>query len=221
MARGTDPLPEGIELIDAGAGDPPVEPAEPAAATRTPWWTWLAVAGTLPPGWPFLLPLAALAGPALHLANSLVDVDSDARADRSSLATQLGARRAKVALTIMVAIILVLAWSTLSSVGASSGTGRAAAIVATVATTLGVALSWQDVPRAREAGWLLQAECLSPVVLCLLCSAHIQSGRVIVAASTQFAPVRNQAAAAARHQEAHVQLQQRSSFFLLQAAASG
>ena len=45
-------------------------------------WTWLAAAGSLPPGWPFLLPLAALAGPALHLANSLVDVDSDAQTGR-------------------------------------------------------------------------------------------------------------------------------------------
>ncbi len=53
-------------------------------------WTWLAAAGTLPPGWLFLLPLAALAGPALHLANSLVDVDSDAAAQRPSLATRLG-----------------------------------------------------------------------------------------------------------------------------------
>ena len=133
-------------------------------------WTWLAVAGTLPPGWPFLLPLAALAGPALHLANSLVDVDSDARADRSSLATQLGARRAKVALTIMMAIILVLAWATLSTGGLDAGAVFAAATVATLATTLGVALSWQDAPRAREAGWLLQAAGLATMAAAWLAS---------------------------------------------------
>ena len=82
-------------------------------------WTWLAAAGTLPPGWPFLLPLAALAGPALHLANSLVDVGVDVRTGRPSLATRLGPRSAKVALAILMATILVLAWATLASVGAT------------------------------------------------------------------------------------------------------
>ena len=133
-------------------------------------WTWLAAAGTLPPGWPLLLPLAALAGPALHLANSLVDLKPDARAGRSSLATQLGARRAKAALTVMMAIILFLAWATLSSGGAYEGTGLAAATVATGVTALGVALSWQDAPRAREAGWLLQAAGLATMAAAWLAS---------------------------------------------------
>ena len=133
-------------------------------------WTWVAVAGTLPPRWSFVLALAALAGPALHLANSLVDVDSDAGADRPSLATQLGARRAKVALTILVAIILVLAWATLSSGGAIPRTALAAAIVATAATMLGVALSWQHQPRAREAGWLVQAAGLATLAAVWLAS---------------------------------------------------
>ena len=133
-------------------------------------WTWLAAAGTLPPGWPLLLPLAALAGPALHLANSLVDLKPDARAGRSSLATQLGARRAKAALTVMMAIILFLAWATLSSGGAYEGTGLAAATVATGVTALGVALSWQDAPRASEAGWLLQAAGLATMAAAWLAS---------------------------------------------------
>lgn len=120
-------------------------------------WTWLAAAGSLPPGWPFLLPIAALAGVALHLANSLVDVDSDARADRPSLATQLGPRGARVALAILMATILLLSWATLTSVGAPSSLSVAAALVATATTALGVGLSWQESPRAHEAGWLLQA----------------------------------------------------------------
>jgi 4-hydroxybenzoate polyprenyltransferase len=120
-------------------------------------WTWLAAAGTLPPAWPLLLPLAALAGPALHLANSLVDVDSDARAGRPSLATQLGADRSRVALAIQMAIILIFAWATLASVGSVSGLVPIAAVAGTIATTCGVALSWQEARRWREAGWLLQA----------------------------------------------------------------
>lgn len=62
-----------------------------------------------------------------------------------------------MALTILVAIILALAWATLSSGGADAGAGLVAAIVATVVTTLGVALSWQERLGLREAGWLLQA----------------------------------------------------------------
>ncbi len=120
-------------------------------------WTWVAAAGTLPPGWPFLLPLAALAGPAIHLSNSLVDVDSDQRAGQLSLATRLGLRRARTTLTILMATVLVLAWATLVSVATASGPAVTAALVATIATVLGVALSWQDAIRAREAGWLCQA----------------------------------------------------------------
>lgn len=134
-------------------------------------WTWLAAAGTLPPGWPLLLPLAALAGPALHLANSLVDVDSDARTGRPSLATQLGPRRGKVVLAILAATILVLAWATLALLGLAPDLALAAAIVATIATTLGVVFSWGDAPRTREAGWLLQAAGLATMAAAWLASA--------------------------------------------------
>jgi 4-hydroxybenzoate polyprenyltransferase len=133
-------------------------------------WTWLAAAGALPPGWQFLLPLAALAGPALHLANSLVDVDSDAEAERSSLAVQLGSRNARRALALMMATILVLAWATLLSIGASPSLVIAAAVVATISTALGVALSWQETGRAREAGWLLQAVGLAAMAAAWLAS---------------------------------------------------
>ncbi len=73
-------------------------------------WTWMAAAGSLPPGWPLLLPLAALAGPTIHLANSLVDLDADERAGVTSLATSLGEDRAPLVLTILTASIYVLAW---------------------------------------------------------------------------------------------------------------
>ena len=133
-------------------------------------WTWLAAAGSLPPGWPFLLPLAALAGPALHLANSLVDVDADAQTDRASLATRLGPYSARVALAILMAVILVLAWVTLASGGSPSSLALAATVVATVTTAVGVALSWQVSPRSREAGWLLQAGGLATVAAAWLAS---------------------------------------------------
>ena len=58
--------------------------------------------------------LAALAGPAIHLANSLVDVGSDERVGRPSLATQLGPSSARKMLAIPTATIVVLAWATLA-----------------------------------------------------------------------------------------------------------
>ena len=124
-------------------------------------WSWLAAAGTLPPGWPFLLPLAALAGPALHLANSLVDLESDARSGRPSLATRLGPRGARSVLALLETTIVVLAWTTIVSIGAASGGILIMAAVATVVAALGVAFSWQEPTRARETGWLLQAVALA------------------------------------------------------------
>lgn len=120
-------------------------------------WTWEAAASTLPPGWPSLLPVAALAGPALHLANSLVDADVDERAERPSLATRSGPRRAGWLLALLQAAILLLAWVTLLAMTAVPPIATTAALLATAAVAVGVLLSGRERPRAREAGWLLQA----------------------------------------------------------------
>ena len=85
-------------------------------------WTWLAAAGSLPPSWALLVPLAALAGPAIHLANSLADVDADIRADVPSLARSLGRARAVRILAILTSIVQLLAWAILLSEGASVAT---------------------------------------------------------------------------------------------------
>jgi 4-hydroxybenzoate polyprenyltransferase len=120
-------------------------------------WTWLAAAGRLPPAWPVLLPLAALAGPAIHLANSLVDIDADRRAGMASLATRLGIERARIVLAVLVAIIYLLGWTALVSMAGLTLSAALGALGATVLAGLGVLLSWQSDVRAREAGWLLQA----------------------------------------------------------------
>jgi 4-hydroxybenzoate polyprenyltransferase len=133
-------------------------------------WTWVAAAQILPPGWPFLLSMAALSGPALHLANSLVDVDEDRRAGRHSLATRWGPARARSILAVLMTAVLVLAWTTLlltppiSSITLVVGTG------ATVAAATGVSLSWSEQARWREAGWLLQAVALAGMAVAWLAS---------------------------------------------------
>ncbi len=133
-------------------------------------WAWGAAAAGLPPGWPFLLPLAALAGPALHLANSLVDVSSDRSTGQSSLATRLGPGRARRTLAALMATILGIAWISLWSKPSVSTWVIDAVLVATAGITLGVGLSWQDGPRCREAGWLLQASSLSILAVAWLAS---------------------------------------------------
>ncbi len=133
-------------------------------------WTWMAAAGTLPPGWSLLLPIAALAGPTIHLANSLVDIDADLQAGTISLAGRLGIRRARWALTALVTIVYVLAWATLFTLVTVPVPAVITALGATLAATLGVALSWRDEPRAREAGWLLQAGGLATLAVAWLAS---------------------------------------------------
>lgn len=131
-------------------------------------WTWMAAVNSLPPGWPFILPLAAIAGPAIHLANSLVDLDADVRSGATSLATQLGPRRARQALAMLLAIVYVLAWASLLVLGALPDLALFAALLATLSATVGLTLSWRPAARARETGWLLQA-----VGLALMASAWL------------------------------------------------
>ena len=120
-------------------------------------WTWMAAAGSLPPGWPLLLPLAALAGPTIHLANSLVDMGADEQAGVTSLATSLGEDRAPLVLTILTTVIYALAWVILRWLADLHTAALLAATAATLCAGLGVSLSWRSATRAREQGWLLQA----------------------------------------------------------------
>jgi 4-hydroxybenzoate polyprenyltransferase len=134
-------------------------------------WTWLAAAGELPPGWPLLLPLAALAGPAIHLANSLVDVETDARVGATSLATRLGRRRALVALTWLTTLVWVLAWAVLLSLGSVPREAGFAAVGASLMAGVGLAASWQRSGAIRQAGWLLQAVALAILALAWVVAA--------------------------------------------------
>jgi geranylgeranylglycerol-phosphate geranylgeranyltransferase len=122
-------------------------------------WTWWAAAGTLPPGWPLLLPLATVAGPVIHLANSLVDVESDRSVGVPTLATRLGHRRGLVVLTAISATIWVAGWVALVAVGAPPES-LAIAAGATVLAWLGVAGLWRASPAIREASWISQAAAL-------------------------------------------------------------
>lgn len=72
-----------------------------------PVYGWLGATGTLDPTFLAVVPAAVLAGAALAIANSLVDVERDRAAGRSSVAAALGPRRARgVACALLAAVAL-------------------------------------------------------------------------------------------------------------------
>jgi 4-hydroxybenzoate polyprenyltransferase len=120
-----------------------------------PVYAWFGSVGTLPPLSEFLLPLAALAGPALQLSNGLIDLETDAAAGIQTLATRLGRTRTLVAISVVVAVVYSVAWITLGRTGPP-----ATLLVVVVATALAAAslvLSTGRSARSRAAGWTGQA----------------------------------------------------------------
>ena len=79
-----------------------------------PVYAWYGSTGQLPPLAQFLLPLAALAGPALQLSNGLVDLERDSAGGLATLATRLGRGRTLAIIAALLIVIYGLAWLTLS-----------------------------------------------------------------------------------------------------------
>lgn len=125
------------------------------AFTVLPLYAWYGAAGGPPPQAEFLLPVAALTGPALQLANGLVDLEADQAAGLRGPAVILGRVRATVMLILLQAVIHGLAWLSVAGQGPS-----VPAVVALAAGTtcagVGVRLT-AGRERGRERGWRLQA----------------------------------------------------------------
>jgi 4-hydroxybenzoate polyprenyltransferase len=117
---------------------------------------WLVATGELPPRWQFLLPIAALAGPALQLSNALVDVQLDLGAGLGGPAVRLGREGAWRLLVMLTLLVYALAWVTLLAVRPTVPS-LAAAMAATGGAAVGVLLSRSADRRRREAGWATQA----------------------------------------------------------------
>ncbi len=119
-----------------------------------PVYAWYGSTGQLPPLAQFLIPLAALAGPALQLSNGLVDLERDAAGGLSTLATRLGRRRALAVIGVLLIVIYGLAWLTLSL---TTGNLNLAVAGATIVALAGYGLQTRAAPNQREIGWSLQA----------------------------------------------------------------
>lgn len=127
-----------------------------AAFPLLPLSTWLAATGGLPPRPEILLPVAALAGPALQLANGLVDLERDRASGIPAPVVRLGRRRSIAVLSCLLIAVYGLAWLSL--------VGRPAVALAYVAAALGsgfavvgMMLSSAHAPARRERGWQAQA----------------------------------------------------------------
>lgn len=119
-----------------------------------PLYAWYGAAGTMPPLPGFLIPLAVIAGPAIQLANGLVDLEVDEAAGIKTLATRLGRKQTLGFIAALLLVIHGLAWATLVR---SSAQVNLAVAAGSLTALVGFALSTRRSITAREAGWSLQA----------------------------------------------------------------
>lgn len=122
-----------------------------------PLFGWYGAAGTVPGWFIALLPLAALAGAAVAIANARADVERDLAAGRTSVAVRLGLEGSWWAGAALTCLAVCLAIATLA-VGGGAGEGEWALVVAgTAVLVVGVALGWRGDPGRRERAWEIQA----------------------------------------------------------------
>jgi len=124
-----------------------------------PVYGWLGATGSLEPAFAVLVPAAVAGGAALAISNSLVDVERDIDAGRSSVAARLGPVRAAGIATALVAGVGAAATATAWLAGATAvelvallGLGALALLAAAVAPGRPAA--------DREWAWRIEAVAL-------------------------------------------------------------
>jgi 4-hydroxybenzoate polyprenyltransferase len=119
-----------------------------------PVFGWLAGAGRLEPAFGVLLPAAVASGAALAIGNSLVDVERDRAAGRTSVAGALGERLAvRVEGLLFVAVGVAATWSLMAW---RPGPLVLAVVAAAVVPVLGTVVSARG-RTSREGAWRLEA----------------------------------------------------------------
>ena len=121
-----------------------------------PVYAWLGVAGTLPPAFWGIVPLAFVAGTTLALANALADLERDLLAGAASVATALGRGRALVGSAFTLGL-LQLAVVTSSVVVGPLPASLAAELAGAALGWLGLRSAASPNERARRLGWEVQA----------------------------------------------------------------
>jgi 4-hydroxybenzoate polyprenyltransferase len=122
-----------------------------------PLSSWLAATGGLPPRPEILLPVAAMAGPALQLANGLVDIEGDRRSGIPAPVVRLGSRRSLIVLALLLTLVYGLAWTSVLGGGGMEVLPLLAIVGASCCAIAGVLLSGSPAASRRERGWQAQA----------------------------------------------------------------
>lgn len=128
-----------------------------------PAYAWFGAVGAWPPRYEILVPVAALAGPALALANGIVDHERDRVAGERTLVARLGRGRSLTAMGGLLIAIHALAWLTVATARVEV---LAAMALASSVAAVGVGLSASPRAATRELGWKAQA-----VAIALLAAA--------------------------------------------------
>ena len=120
-----------------------------------PVYAWYGATGTLPPRWELLVPVAALAGLGLQLANGLIDLEDDRAAGVMTFAVRLGPRAALGVMGVVLLVVHGLAWLSLAPGASLPGLGVIS--LATGMSVVGWILSAQGRGALRGVGWTAQA----------------------------------------------------------------
>jgi 4-hydroxybenzoate polyprenyltransferase len=134
-----------------------------------PLYAWYGAVGTLPPRWEVLVPVAALAGLALQLANGLVDLEEDLVGGIRTFVGVLGRRRSIALMAAALLLIHGLAWLTTlpdAPIGAAlmSGVAGSLALGGVVATA-------QEQVFLRQVGWTAQTISIALLAISWLVAA--------------------------------------------------
>jgi 4-hydroxybenzoate polyprenyltransferase len=124
-----------------------------------PVYGWLGAAGEIPVKVVILIPVAALAGAALAIANALTDIERDRAAGVRSVATSLGPRRAWAVHAVLHVAVFGFALAGLAWLGPSrpSLPGLVGLSLGGLLLGAGLVLTAAPEPRRRERGWELEA----------------------------------------------------------------
>jgi 4-hydroxybenzoate polyprenyltransferase len=118
-----------------------------------PVFAWLGATGTVPASFALLVPLAALAGSALAIANTLADHERDLAAGTPTVVSSLGFRTAWTLHALLHGVVGAVAVASLTMAGGQPWAALAAAGV----IGGGVALASGGSARRREIGWEVEA----------------------------------------------------------------
>jgi 4-hydroxybenzoate polyprenyltransferase len=125
-----------------------------------PAYAWIGATGQWPPHYEILLPIAALAGPALALSNAIVDIERDRAAGTRTVVVRLGRRPSWLAIGALLVVIHGAAWWTAVS-AAAPATALGAMALASGLAVAGFWLSGAIDPVGRERGWRLQTAAIA------------------------------------------------------------